>query len=77
MIKRALGAELDVQAEGPSFHPRVTGEGKSGRVFTPTYQRLGEDPSWTTHALEGGHNLMRDTPQDLLKILLEIGEPDL
>ena len=46
-------------------------EGQS--PFTPTYQRLCADPSWTTHALDGGHNLMRDAPQDLLKILLEIG----
>ncbi|MEV8631592.1 alpha/beta hydrolase [Streptosporangium sp. NPDC051023] len=30
---------------------------------------------WTTHALDSGHNLMRDVPQDLLKILLETGEP--
>jgi pimeloyl-ACP methyl ester carboxylesterase len=43
--------------------------------FTPTYQRLRDDPSWTTHALDGGHNLMRDAPQDLLNILLETAEP--
>jgi hypothetical protein len=43
--------------------------------FTPVYQRLREDPSWTTHALDSGHNLMRDAPQDLLKILLEAVEP--
>jgi pimeloyl-ACP methyl ester carboxylesterase len=41
--------------------------------FTPTYQRLRADPSWTTYALDSGHNLMRDAPQDLLKILLDIG----
>ncbi|MCO6010744.1 alpha/beta fold hydrolase [Actinoallomurus purpureus] len=40
--------------------------------FTPAYERLREDPAWTTHALAGGHNLMRDVPQDLLKILLEV-----
>ncbi|MEV6930612.1 alpha/beta fold hydrolase [Dactylosporangium sp. NPDC051485] len=45
-------------------------EGQS--PFTPVYQRLRDDPSWTTHALAGGHNLMRDTPQDLLKILLDV-----
>ncbi|MFF4771353.1 alpha/beta fold hydrolase [Microtetraspora fusca] len=43
--------------------------------FTPVYRRLREDPSWTTHALDGGHNLMRDAPQDLLKILLDAVEP--
>ena len=42
--------------------------------FTPFYERLREDPSWTVHALDGGHNLMRDAPQDLLKILLETAE---
>ncbi|RVX38645.1 alpha/beta hydrolase family protein [Nonomuraea polychroma] len=42
--------------------------------FTGTYQRLREDPSWTTYALGSGHNLMRDAPQDLLKILLEVSE---
>lgn len=43
--------------------------------FTPVYRRLREDPSWTTYALDGGHNLMRDTPDHLLKILLETVEP--
>ncbi|GLX07111.1 alpha/beta hydrolase family protein [Microbispora sp. NBRC 16548] len=44
-------------------------EGES--PFTPTYERLREDPAWTTYALGGGHNLMRDAPEDLLKILVE------
>jgi pimeloyl-ACP methyl ester carboxylesterase len=39
--------------------------------FTPTYERLRADPAWTTYALDGGHNLMRDAPEDLLKILVE------
>ncbi|WP_424530568.1 alpha/beta fold hydrolase [Sphaerisporangium viridialbum] len=43
--------------------------------FTPVFERLREDPSWTTHALDSGHNLMRDAPQHLLKILLEAVEP--
>jgi len=29
-------------------------------------------PGWTTHALDGGHNLMRDAPGELLEILLDI-----
>ncbi|MFI8848913.1 alpha/beta hydrolase [Streptomyces sp. 891-h] len=48
---------------------------QSPSPFTSTYQQLREDPAWTTHALDGGHNLMRDAPQDLLKILLETCEP--
>lgn len=42
--------------------------------FTATYQRLRDDAGWTTHALAGGHNLMRDAPEDLLRILLEVAE---
>lgn len=37
--------------------------------FTATYQLLSADPGWTTHALPGGHNLMRDTPDELATIL--------
>ncbi|WP_433309243.1 alpha/beta fold hydrolase [Micromonospora sp. CA-269861] len=45
--------------------------------FTATYQRLRDDPSWTAHAVDGGHNLMRDAPQELLNILLQTAEgPD-
>ncbi|TMR92355.1 alpha/beta fold hydrolase [Nonomuraea basaltis] len=39
--------------------------------FTPVYRRLCTDPSWRTHALDSGHNLMRDAPHDLVKILLD------
>lgn len=44
--------------------------------FTSVYERLREEPGWTAHALAGGHNLMRDAPQDLLKTLLDAVEPD-
>ena len=45
--------------------------------FTSVYRRLRADPAWTTHALDGGHNLMRDAPDDLLKILLDVAaKPD-
>ncbi|WP_410631060.1 alpha/beta fold hydrolase [Amycolatopsis sp. cmx-4-83] len=40
--------------------------------FTPVYERLRADPTWTTHSLDGGHNLMRDAPGELLKILLDV-----
>ncbi|ROO87049.1 alpha/beta hydrolase family protein [Actinocorallia herbida] len=39
--------------------------------FTATYERLRADPSWTVHALDGGHNLMRDAPDALLKAVLD------
>lgn len=41
--------------------------------FTPTYERLRRDPAWTTHALDGAHNLMRDCPDELVAILLAAG----
>jgi hypothetical protein len=39
----------------------------------PAYERVRDDPSWTTHELDGAHNLMRDNPDDLVRILLEAG----
>ncbi|MEV6984594.1 hypothetical protein AB0M95_25515 [Sphaerisporangium sp. NPDC051017] len=42
--------------------------------FTSVYRRLRENPDWTVHALAAGHNLMRDAPRDLVKILLEAAE---
>jgi pimeloyl-ACP methyl ester carboxylesterase len=38
--------------------------------FAPVYQRLSGDPAWRTHALASGHNVMRDAPDELLKVLL-------
>ncbi|MEU7133444.1 alpha/beta hydrolase [Streptomyces sp. NPDC046261] len=43
-------------------------EGRS--PFTGLYERLRDDPAWRTHALVSGHNVMRDAPDDLLKVLL-------
>jgi hypothetical protein len=39
--------------------------------FAATLERVRRDPSWTTHVLDGAHNLMRDCPDDLLRILLD------
>ncbi|WBP94319.1 alpha/beta fold hydrolase [Mycolicibacterium neoaurum] len=36
----------------------------------PSYERVRNDPSWVVHELDGKHNLMRDNPDDLLRILL-------
>lgn len=36
----------------------------------PSYERVRDDPSWVVHELDGKHNLMRDNPDDLLRILL-------
>jgi pimeloyl-ACP methyl ester carboxylesterase len=39
----------------------------------PSYERVRDDPNWTVHELDGAHNLMRDNPDDLLRILLDAG----
>jgi pimeloyl-ACP methyl ester carboxylesterase len=44
-------------------------EGES--PFARTFDRVRRDPTWTTHVLDGAHNLMRDCPEDLLRILLD------
>ena len=56
------------------FHRRVyvyatKWEGES--PFAATFDRVRHDPTWTTHVLDGAHNLMRDCPDDLLRILLD------
>lgn len=37
-----------------------------------SYERVRDDPAWTVHELDGKHNLMRDNPDDLLRILLDV-----
>lgn len=38
----------------------------------PSYDRVRDDPRWNCHELDGKHNLMRDKPEELLRILLEV-----
>ncbi|WP_237571469.1 alpha/beta fold hydrolase [Mycolicibacterium lacusdiani] len=37
-----------------------------------SYDRVRDDPRWNCHELNGKHNLMRDKPDDLLQILLDV-----
>ncbi|MFI9331664.1 alpha/beta fold hydrolase [Kitasatospora sp. NPDC052868] len=39
-----------------------------------TYERLREDPSWTVHTLPVGHDLVREAPEEFLKIALAAAE---
>jgi pimeloyl-ACP methyl ester carboxylesterase len=45
-------------------------EGEGESAFTPAYEQALADPSWRAHALASKHNVMRDAPDELLKILL-------
>lgn len=40
--------------------------------FTPTYEKLQADPTWTVTSLPTRHNIIRDAPQDLISILLQL-----
>ena len=40
-------------------------------VFQSAYERLAQDPGWTTRVIQGGHDVMIDNPQDLADMLIE------
>ncbi|MBB2993467.1 pimeloyl-ACP methyl ester carboxylesterase [Mycolicibacterium iranicum] len=40
----------------------------------PSYDRVRNDAAWVIHELDGKHNLMRDKPDDLLRILLQTAD---
>jgi pimeloyl-ACP methyl ester carboxylesterase len=40
----------------------------------PSYDRVKDDPNWHVHELDGAHNLMRDNPDDLVRILLDVAD---
>ncbi|WP_431045745.1 alpha/beta fold hydrolase [Streptomyces sp. P1-3] len=44
--------------------------------FTALHERLRDDPAWRTHAVASGHNVMRDAPDELLRILLAAAAVD-
>ncbi|MEV0414144.1 alpha/beta fold hydrolase [Streptomyces sp. NPDC050448] len=41
--------------------------------FAEVYERLSGSPQWQTYAIESGHNVMREAPEELLKVLLSHG----
>jgi pimeloyl-ACP methyl ester carboxylesterase len=44
--------------------------GWDGTPFTTVQARLAGDPAWRVHTLRSSHNVMRDAPDEFLKILL-------
>jgi hypothetical protein len=44
----------------------------TGSPFAATYAKVRDDPGWTTYSLDGAHNLMRDNPEDLVRILIDV-----
>lgn len=51
----------------------VTATDYRRKLFFEFYQSIQEDPSWRSHALPGGHNLMVDQPEALANILSNVG----
>ncbi|WP_051838210.1 alpha/beta fold hydrolase [Streptomyces sp. NRRL WC-3742] len=41
----------------------------------PLRDRLSRDPGWTVHELSAGHDVVSEAPDDLLDVLLAIGDP--
>lgn len=39
-----------------------------------SYERVRHDPAWHVHEIDGAHNLMRDNPDDLVRILLDAAQ---
>ncbi|WP_439679627.1 alpha/beta fold hydrolase [Embleya sp. MST-111070] len=39
--------------------------------FEEVHRRLAQDPAWHVHSVASGHNVMREAPDELLKILLD------
>lgn len=40
----------------------------------PSYDRVRDDPAWIIYEVDAKHNLMRDAPDELLRILLEVNQ---
>lgn len=47
--------------------------GWEGTPFTAVSTRLAADPAWRVHTLDSSHNVLRDAPDEFMKILL-LGE---
>jgi hypothetical protein len=43
----------------------------SNAPFQEAYDRLTKDPTWTTHVIAGGHDVMIDNPLELSERLIE------
>lgn len=39
--------------------------------FRAAYERLSQDPGWTTRIIQGGHDVMLDNPQGLAEMLID------
>jgi hypothetical protein len=47
----------------------VPGSHHGGWSFDPLTSRLRDDPAWHLHELRSQHNLMRDVPDELARVV--------
>jgi hypothetical protein len=59
-----------VRATPATRRTSVHEAGFEGSPFLPTHRRLSADPAWTVHTLPVGHDLMREAPDEPLRISL-------
>jgi pimeloyl-ACP methyl ester carboxylesterase len=50
----------------------VTEWGRAESPFRMSIERASQDPSFRVHVLESRHDVMRDVPEEILRILLEV-----
>lgn len=60
--------------DGIARRAYIHAERFEGTPFTATYERLRDDPTWAVHALPVGHDLVREAPEEFLKIMLGAAE---
>ena len=66
-----LTGDLDRFRREGTTSPRWTG--RANRRYSANYDRVRDDPGWHFHELDGKHDLMRDNPDELIRILLDAG----
>lgn len=64
------GIRLTGKLEAVSSREYVYAADWADGPFGPVAERLRHDPQWKVHVLRSGHNLMRDAPDELFRIVI-------
>jgi pimeloyl-ACP methyl ester carboxylesterase len=67
------GIRLTGKLDSISRREYVYAAGWAEGPFGPVAERLRHDSAWNVHTLESGHNLMRDVPAELFRIVAGAG----
>ena len=66
----AQAVRVGVEAVPVARRTYVFATANGMETFRPIYERLKADPSWTTHTVACGHDVMLDRPAELAEMLL-------